>query len=124
MALMMSLRFAPPASVAAPPPRRPRAVASSASSPALQRRRPQNVPGDFFVDHRCIDCQTCRWMASEVFKRVDGKAAVAAQPISDEQRTFFKCKTCSRSPSTIIFSLVFTSVAIILKIHMEQLLIF
>ncbi|EEE58104.1 hypothetical protein OsJ_08980 [Oryza sativa Japonica Group] len=87
MALMMSLRFAPPASVAAPPPRRPRAVASSASSPALQRRRPQNVPGDFFVDHRCIDCQTCRWMASEVFKRVDGKAAVAAQPISDEHRT-------------------------------------
>uniref|UniRef100_A0A0E0GFA6 Metallo-beta-lactamase domain-containing protein n=1 Tax=Oryza nivara TaxID=4536 RepID=A0A0E0GFA6_ORYNI len=87
MALMMSLRFAPPASVAAPPPRRPRAVASSASSPALQRRRPQNVPGDFFVDHRCIDCQTCRWMAPEVFKRVDGKAAVAAQPISDEHRT-------------------------------------
>uniref|UniRef100_A0A0D9Z0J5 Metallo-beta-lactamase domain-containing protein n=1 Tax=Oryza glumipatula TaxID=40148 RepID=A0A0D9Z0J5_9ORYZ len=87
MALMMSLRFAPPASVAAPPPRRPRAVASSASSPAFQRRRPQNVPGDFFVDHRCIDCQTCRWMAPEVFKRVDGKAAVAAQPISDEHRT-------------------------------------
>uniref|UniRef100_A0A0E0GFA4 Metallo-beta-lactamase domain-containing protein n=1 Tax=Oryza nivara TaxID=4536 RepID=A0A0E0GFA4_ORYNI len=70
----------------------PRAVASfrasSASSPALDSgRRPQNVPGDFFVDHRCIDCQTCRWMAPEVFKRVDGKAAVAAQPISDDHRT-------------------------------------
>uniref|UniRef100_A0A0E0NN95 Metallo-beta-lactamase domain-containing protein n=1 Tax=Oryza rufipogon TaxID=4529 RepID=A0A0E0NN95_ORYRU len=70
----------------------PRAVASfrasSASSPALDSgRRPQNVPGDFFVDHRCIDCQTCRWMAPEVFKRVDGKAAVAAHPISDDHRT-------------------------------------
>uniref|UniRef100_A0A0E0K798 Metallo-beta-lactamase domain-containing protein n=1 Tax=Oryza punctata TaxID=4537 RepID=A0A0E0K798_ORYPU len=92
---LMSLRFAPAAappsaSVAAPPRRRARPVASSssASSPALEsRRRPQNVPGDFFVDHRCIDCQTCRWMAPEVFKRVDGKAAVAAQPISDDHRT-------------------------------------
>ncbi|KAL5669159.1 hypothetical protein ACJX0J_021380, partial [Zea mays] len=37
--------------------------------------------------HRCIDCQTCRWMAPEVFKRVDGKAAVAAQPSSEEERT-------------------------------------
>uniref|UniRef100_A0A0E0K797 Metallo-beta-lactamase domain-containing protein n=1 Tax=Oryza punctata TaxID=4537 RepID=A0A0E0K797_ORYPU len=105
---LMSLRFAPAAappsaSVAAPPRRRARPVASSssASSPALEsRRRPQNVPGDFFVDHRCIDCQTCRWMAPEVFKRVDGKAAVAAQPISDDHRTkalqaLLSCPTAS-----------------------------
>jgi ferredoxin len=39
------------------------------------------------ADHRCIDCQTCRWMAPEVFKRVDGKAAVAAQPSSQEETT-------------------------------------
>uniref|UniRef100_A0A0D9VN02 Metallo-beta-lactamase domain-containing protein n=1 Tax=Leersia perrieri TaxID=77586 RepID=A0A0D9VN02_9ORYZ len=92
MALNLNLSFTA-APLASPAPRRARARAAasfraSASSPALdRRRRPQNVPGDFFVDHRCIDCQTCRWMAPEVFKRVDGKAAVAAQPISEEDRT-------------------------------------
>ncbi|MCD9644339.1 hypothetical protein HAX54_032525 [Datura stramonium] len=30
---------------------------------SLRARRPQNVSGDFFVDHTCIDCDTCRWMA-------------------------------------------------------------
>ncbi|KAG8473786.1 hypothetical protein CXB51_035975 [Gossypium anomalum] len=28
-----------------------------------KQRRPQNADGDFFVDHTCIDCDTCRWMA-------------------------------------------------------------
>ncbi|XP_015064361.1 uncharacterized protein LOC107009532 [Solanum pennellii] len=28
-----------------------------------EARRPQNVSGEFFVDHTCIDCDTCRWMA-------------------------------------------------------------
>lgn len=29
----------------------------------LKERRPQNVAGEFYVDHTCIDCDTCRWMA-------------------------------------------------------------
>ena len=33
-------------------------------------RRPENVPGDLFVDHTCIDCDTCRWMAPGVFDAV------------------------------------------------------
>ncbi|TVU27598.1 hypothetical protein EJB05_19091 [Eragrostis curvula] len=90
-------------SVAPPRPRRRGAATfrATASPPALdRRRRPQNVPGEFFVDHRCIDCQTCRWMAPEVFKRVDGKAAVAAQPSSEEERTkalqaLLSCPTAS-----------------------------
>ncbi|XP_021314857.1 uncharacterized protein LOC8084455 isoform X2 [Sorghum bicolor] len=93
MALLMSLGAAVYSyfSTATAPPRPRRCILSfrAAASPAAldRRRRPQNVAGDFFVDQRCIDCQTCRWMAPQVFKRVDGKAAVAAQPSSEEERT-------------------------------------
>ncbi|KAK1296425.1 hypothetical protein QJS10_CPB15g00080 [Acorus calamus] len=51
-----------------------------------RRRRPQNIDGDFFVDHRCIDCDTCRWMAPETFKRIDGLSAVSKQPSCQEDR--------------------------------------
>ncbi|AQK55216.1 Zn-dependent hydrolase, including glyoxylase [Zea mays] len=87
---LMSLGAAGYTTATAPPrPRRCTLPFRAAASPAAldRRRRPHNVAGDFFVDHRCIDCQTCRWMAPEVFKRVDGKAAVAAQPSSEEERT-------------------------------------
>ncbi|KAM3409576.1 hypothetical protein ACQJBY_002086 [Aegilops geniculata] len=91
--MALSLRAA--ASLAPPPAHlRPRRRATSmvhateSPPPALDsRRRPQNVSGEFFVDHRCIDCATCRWMAPEVFKRVDDQSAVAAQPTSGEIRT-------------------------------------
>ncbi|KAF8073027.1 morn3 [Scenedesmus sp. PABB004] len=45
-----------------------------------RERRPQNVDGAFFVDHTCIDCDTCRMMAPETFGRVDRQSAVTAQP--------------------------------------------
>uniref|UniRef100_A0A7N0T539 Metallo-beta-lactamase domain-containing protein n=1 Tax=Kalanchoe fedtschenkoi TaxID=63787 RepID=A0A7N0T539_KALFE len=51
-----------------------------------RRRRAQNVDGDLFVDCACIDCDTCRWMAPHVFKRVDGMAAVSKQPESKEEQ--------------------------------------
>ena len=35
-------------------------------------RRPENAPGDFFVDHTCIDCDACRWIAPDTFTRVGG----------------------------------------------------
>jgi glyoxylase-like metal-dependent hydrolase (beta-lactamase superfamily II)/ferredoxin len=31
------------------------------------RRLPENAPGEFFVDATCIDCDTCRQIAPEVF---------------------------------------------------------
>ncbi|KAL5718253.1 hypothetical protein ACHQM5_011178 [Ranunculus cassubicifolius] len=52
----------------------------------LKQRRSQNVHGDFFVDHTCIDCDTCRWMAPKIFTRVDEKSAVSKQPDSAEER--------------------------------------
>uniref|UniRef100_A0ACD5V528 Uncharacterized protein n=1 Tax=Avena sativa TaxID=4498 RepID=A0ACD5V528_AVESA len=106
--MALSLRAA--ASLPAPPlgPPRGRRTASvvratASPPPALHNRnrpRPQNVSGEFFVDERCIDCATCRWMAPEVFKRVDGMSAVSAQPSSDETRTkalqaLLSCPTAS-----------------------------
>lgn len=44
----------------------------------LQQRRSQNVKGDFYVDSTCIDCDTCRWMAPEVFEHAEGQSAVQA----------------------------------------------
>ena len=33
----------------------------------LEKRLPENVPGDFFVDSTCIDCDACRQIAPAVF---------------------------------------------------------
>lgn len=46
--------------------------------------RKENVPGSFFVDHTCIDCDTCRWMAPKTFHRAGEQSAVHQQPTSDE----------------------------------------
>ncbi len=31
-----------------------------------KKRRPENAPGDFYVDAACIDCDTCRWLAPDL----------------------------------------------------------
>jgi glyoxylase-like metal-dependent hydrolase (beta-lactamase superfamily II)/ferredoxin len=40
----------------------------------------ENVSGDFFVDTTCIDCDTCRQIAPEVFAEGPGTAYVHRQP--------------------------------------------
>jgi len=40
----------------------------------------ENVPGDFFVDETCIDCDTCRQLAPAVFAEGDGHSFVQLQP--------------------------------------------
>ncbi|XP_020525197.1 uncharacterized protein LOC18437647 isoform X3 [Amborella trichopoda] len=59
-----------------------------AASKLSKQRRPQNIEGEFYVDERCIDCDTCRWMApvTQVFKRIDEQAAVYKQPLHGEER--------------------------------------
>src|SRR5437868_11715909 len=47
---------------------------------------PENVPGDFFVDSTCIDCDTCRQIASETFGEADDYAYVHHQPTDPTQR--------------------------------------
>ncbi|MBW4446406.1 MAG: MBL fold metallo-hydrolase [Spirirestis rafaelensis WJT71-NPBG6] len=52
----------------------------------LNLRRPENVNGDFYVDTSCIDCDTCRWMAPEVFIEVGDQSAVHHQPANEAER--------------------------------------
>ncbi len=52
----------------------------------LKQRRPENVEGDFYVDSTCIDCDTCRWMAPEVFHRDGDQSAVRHQPATPSER--------------------------------------
>ena len=46
---------------------------------------PENVPGAFFVDRTCIDCDTCRQLAPEVFAAAGEYSFVTAQPIDPSQ---------------------------------------
>ncbi|MDJ0620012.1 MAG: MBL fold metallo-hydrolase [Calothrix sp. MO_192.B10] len=52
----------------------------------LNQRRSQNISGDFYVDATCIDCDTCRWMAPQVFTRKDEQSAVYHQPTHETER--------------------------------------
>jgi ferredoxin len=45
-----------------------------------RQRRSENVPGPIYVDHTCIDCDTCRWMAPETFASINGASATSLQP--------------------------------------------
>jgi glyoxylase-like metal-dependent hydrolase (beta-lactamase superfamily II)/ferredoxin len=45
----------------------------------------ENVPGDFFVDTTCIDCDTCRQIAPGVFGETDDYAFVRSQPTDPDQ---------------------------------------
>jgi glyoxylase-like metal-dependent hydrolase (beta-lactamase superfamily II)/ferredoxin len=53
---------------------------------SLSARLPENAPGDFYVDRTCIDCDTCRRIAPEVFEQGDGHSYVRAQPGGDAGR--------------------------------------
>ncbi len=52
----------------------------------LNLRRPQNINGDFYVDTTCIDCDTCRWMAPDIFIESGEQSAVYHQPENEAQR--------------------------------------
>ncbi len=48
----------------------------------IAERLRENVPGDYFVDTSCIDCDTCRRIAPEVYGRFNavGQSIVVRQP--------------------------------------------
>lgn len=46
----------------------------------LQQRLPENVPGDFFVDATCIDCDTCSQLAPHIFRDHGDQCSVYHQP--------------------------------------------
>ena len=43
-------------------------------------RLPENVPGDFYVDESCIDCDACRQIAPETFRDHGDQSSVYEQP--------------------------------------------
>ena len=53
---------------------------------------PENVPGKYYVDNQCIDCDLCRETAPDNFKRNDdgGYSFVFKQPVSPEEEG--RCK--------------------------------
>jgi len=51
----------------------------------LSRRLPENVPGDFYVDDTCIDCDACRQIAPTVFRDHGEQSSVFRQPETDEE---------------------------------------
>jgi len=60
----------------------------------------ENVPGDFFVDETCIDCDTCRQLAPGVFADAGDYSFVHMQPQNSEAqrsalRALLACPTGS-----------------------------
>jgi ferredoxin len=58
----------------------------------VANRYPESVPGKYYVDNQCIDCDLCRETAPDNFKRNDdgGYSFVFKQPASPEEET--RCK--------------------------------
>ena len=54
----------------------------------VSNKYPQNIPGEFYVDDQCIDCDLCRETAPANFSRDDdgGHSFVHKQPENDEER--------------------------------------
>ncbi|MEA2235859.1 MAG: hypothetical protein QOC81_583 [Thermoanaerobaculia bacterium] len=66
----------------------------------LALRLPDNVPGDFFVDSSCIDCDACRIFAPSVFSDGGDQSSVYHQPENEEellaaQKALISCPTAS-----------------------------
>ena len=49
------------------------------------KRLDSNVPGNFYVDATCINCDTCRQLAPKSFEEIGEFSAVSRQPERDEQ---------------------------------------
>src|SRR5688572_27298590 len=58
----------------------------------IANRYPENVPGKYYVDNQCIDCDLCRETAPDNFTRNDdgGYSFVFKQPGSPEEES--QCK--------------------------------
>src|SRR5688500_10009075 len=51
----------------------------------IQHRLPENVPGDFFVDATCIDCDTCSQLAPAVFRDHGEQCRIFHQPATEAE---------------------------------------
>ncbi|HEX2737449.1 MAG TPA: ferredoxin, partial [Acidimicrobiia bacterium] len=66
---------------------------------------PANVPGEWYVDTRCIDCDACRQIAGDVFADDAGLSIVIAQPDPDDEQAAWRaslaCPTQSIGTRTL-----------------------
>jgi ferredoxin len=53
------------------------------------RRTPNSIPGRFYVDDTCVDCDICREVAPGTFRRDDaiGMSVAWSQPVTPEEIT-------------------------------------
>ena len=51
----------------------------------LKKRLEANVPGEFFVDSSCIDCDLCRQIAPAVFRAEGDTSVVHHQPVGEAE---------------------------------------
>lgn len=51
----------------------------------LNKKNSSNISGNFYVDTSCIDCETCQWMAPEVFKEIGNQSIVFHQPSNQQE---------------------------------------
>jgi ferredoxin len=58
----------------------------------VANKYPENVPGKYYVDNQCIDCDLCRETAPDNFKRNEdgGYSYVSKQPENPDEET--RCK--------------------------------
>jgi ferredoxin len=58
----------------------------------IANKYPENVPGKYYVDNQCIDCDLCRETAPDNFKRNEdgGYSYVSKQPENPEEEG--RCK--------------------------------
>lgn len=73
----------------------------------IDQRHPRNADGSWFVDTRCIDCDTCRELVPELFGDVGGQSVVIRQPVAAdaERQAWLAAEACptqsiGRSPRT------------------------
>ena len=48
---------------------------------------PENVPGRYYVDDTCIDCDLCRQIAPDLFTRnaLDCYSYISRQPVTEDE---------------------------------------
>ena len=82
--------------------------------PKLVDRNPASAPGDWYIDHHCIDCTASREVAPGLIIHRQGKSVFARQPANEEEelaawRAVLVCPTASvgteshRSPPPDLF---------------------
>jgi len=77
----------------------------------LALRLPENVPGDFFVDSTCIDCDACRQIAPETFSEDGDVSIVHHQPENEAEtkRALMALVACPRHRSELSSIMTHTS---------------